>query len=452
MRQLISNIICWCGGANLAILAQCPEERIKFESLGTGVIVTALLSGLAMTFALFSLFTEDFKHKNEVLGGVILFWIIIIFSIDWSLIKTMHKKKEMSPMDWVKYIAGVVFRFMVAGAISFTVAKPMEVKIFQSRLEPEVQLNRSDVFREQDEQMREEAVRDSSNLANTQTRLDDIIVERQGGCQVPDYLALNTEIRELEQERNGLAAKKTKLQSENRTLYNRRDCIIRDSLGQRIGMTDKCRTPYNRNRRMINSLTQQMSSADQAIAAKTAEANDIKEQWLNSLQSRQENAEASVELAVVEYDNNQQQRLEQEEVQNKSLNYYKPNLMTYIEAIHTLEKKEEGKYIFYTRWLVFLVILLIDTAPIMIKLLSKRGSYEEIFERIQYEQQVQQAQMQFLADRERIANERLIKDIDAIQGHLLREAMAQYYADEYKNMGTRYKDYFTTDQNDDAND
>jgi len=452
MRQLISNIICWCGGANLAILAQCPEERGKFESLGTGIIMTALLSGLAMSFALFTLFTQEFQNRNWVLSGVIFFWIIIIFSIDWSLIKTMYKKREMKALDWIKYIAGILFRFMVAGAISFTVAKPLEVKLFQSRLETEVLLNRSHVFREQDKNMKEEVARDSSNLANQQARLDDVNGERLAGCQDPDFLALIVELGKLEKELNGLKNKNTSLRSENRALYNREDCIIRDTLGQRVGMELKCRTQYNRNNKRVNSLAREINSINQKISNREKEASDIKEQWTKSLLSRQENAENSADLALAEFENNQQQRIEQEEVQNVSLNFYQPNLMTYIEAIHSLEKKEEGKYIFYTRWLIFMVILLIDTAPIIIKLLIKRGSYEEIFDRIQYEQLVQQKQMKFLADRERIANERLIKDIDAIQGHLLREAMTQYYADEHKSMAMRYKDYFTIDQNDNAND
>ena len=70
---------------------------------------------------------------------------------------------------------------------------------------------------------------------------------------------------------------------------------------------------------------------------------------------------------------------------NNVTSEYKPNLITYIKAMSTLEAKSDGEFVFYVRWLIFFLILMVDTAPIIIKLLFKRGSYEEIVERIEYE-------------------------------------------------------------------
>lgn len=446
MRKFFSNFVCWCGGADLTILNQCPEERNKFESLGTGVIVTALLSGIAMAFALFSLFTEDFFNKNWILGAFIAFWTFIIFSIDWSLIKTMRKKEKMSLGDQLKYFAGVLFRFMVAGAISFTITKPLEVRLFQSRLETEVVKNKYAVFKEENARMDQGARMDSSAMANANNTLETILKERRTGCQEPKFISLTTEMGQLEKEKESLKAKLRAFQSENLRLYNRSDCIIYDTNGKIVRLTDKCERLHSQNQNRMNAITSKIQSIANEIGIKKQEADGIYSSWATSLNTQQSVASDSRTTAQSQFSENQTARNKQITEQNIGLENYKPNLMTYIEAIHTLEKRDEGRYVFYTRWLLFLVILLIDTAPIVIKLLSKRGPYEQILERIEYEQKVQQEQLRFLANKEKSANEGLISDVEAMQRYLLREAMEHYYKNEVKNMGTRYQDYFYTDQ------
>ena len=80
----LNYFLCWAGGADLDILAQCPEERSKFQALGLGVLVTCSMAFISMGFALFSLYSEPFSGRKFILPLFMVFWSIVIFSIEVS--------------------------------------------------------------------------------------------------------------------------------------------------------------------------------------------------------------------------------------------------------------------------------------------------------------------------------------------------------------------------------
>jgi len=65
------------------------------------------------------------------------------------------------------------------------------------------------------------------------------------------------------------------------------------------------------------------------------------------------------------------------------------------------------------------VIICIDTSPIVVKLLTKRGVYEEMVE-------ADEDRMRFLSKQESLSNKFLIKDLALAQKDILSEAVKQW--------------------------
>ncbi|MEI2757339.1 MAG: hypothetical protein V9F46_12900 [Chitinophagaceae bacterium] len=70
MKEILSNIVLFCGGANIRFLRtdnNGPNERHKFYPIGLGVIITALLGFISMMFATHSIFGANSFGEEIVL-------------------------------------------------------------------------------------------------------------------------------------------------------------------------------------------------------------------------------------------------------------------------------------------------------------------------------------------------------------------------------------------------
>ena len=119
----ISNIFSYFGGAYLPALKETPSDRSKFVTIGLFVFNTALLAFITMSFALHSVFRSN--EEGWLIWVVAGFWAIVIFSIDWGLVKTMKKVPNASWAEFKTYtgiVIPTILRIIVATIISFTIS------------------------------------------------------------------------------------------------------------------------------------------------------------------------------------------------------------------------------------------------------------------------------------------------------------------------------------------
>jgi predicted permease len=145
MKETLSNIVLFCGGANVKFLREnCPNERHKFYPIGLGVIITAFLGFISMMFATHSIFGANSFGEEIVLILFSFFWAFAIFTIDWGLVKTMRKSKNEDPTigERIRLALPIIFRLLVALILSFSISRPMEVKIYEKRLKAQIETDR----------------------------------------------------------------------------------------------------------------------------------------------------------------------------------------------------------------------------------------------------------------------------------------------------------------------
>src|ERR1700761_4000391 len=119
------HFLWWCAGAYQRLLKDCPSEHAKYAGLGGVILATFALASLSAGYAIYSVFDNPLWAF-----GFALLWGLIIFNFDRFLVSTM-RKYGMSRRRQV-WIAAP--RIVLALLIGITIARPLELKIFEKKI------------------------------------------------------------------------------------------------------------------------------------------------------------------------------------------------------------------------------------------------------------------------------------------------------------------------------
>ena len=124
-KKADTNFLWWCSGAHQELLKQFPSEHSKYFGLGGVILATFVLAALSSGYAINSVF----GNWGWTLGFAII-WGLIIFNFDRFLVSTM-RKYGVSPR---KQLSMALPRMALAILIGFTIARPLELKIFEKEI------------------------------------------------------------------------------------------------------------------------------------------------------------------------------------------------------------------------------------------------------------------------------------------------------------------------------
>jgi hypothetical protein len=126
--QKLTSFFWFCSGANTDLLKKCPTESSKYVGIGATVFFTGLFAAMAAGYSLFTVFDSYFA---ATLFGVI--WGLMIFNLDRFIVSSMRKDKVAG-----REFAMAIPRILLAILISIVIAKPLELKIFDKEIQPEL--------------------------------------------------------------------------------------------------------------------------------------------------------------------------------------------------------------------------------------------------------------------------------------------------------------------------
>ena len=139
--NVIQDFFLTCAGINKTILKRTPTEVNKYIGIGATIFFTGVFATLAAGFALHTIF-----NSMWLVIPVSLLWGLMIFNLDRFIVSTMKKKGVF----WRDF-ATASPRIILAIIISIVIAKPMELKIFESEIESELVKMEQETFKVQDE-------------------------------------------------------------------------------------------------------------------------------------------------------------------------------------------------------------------------------------------------------------------------------------------------------------
>lgn len=155
----ITRMLWWCCGADKHILARCTfADHVKFACLGGIVLATGVLAAIAGGFAFYIIFSPkgDALNKDpfswQIMLGALIFglvWGNIIFNLDRYIVASTGKGDGTEKITKTEFFNAIPRMFM-GTIIALTISKPLEIRIFKSEIDAELQ-KKQNIFRaEQD--------------------------------------------------------------------------------------------------------------------------------------------------------------------------------------------------------------------------------------------------------------------------------------------------------------
>ena len=157
----LTSFFLFCAGADKSILKRTPTDVNKYASIGATVFFTGIFAAIAGGFALFSVFKSVFV---SVLFGVV--WGLMIFNLDRYIVMSIKKKDNR----WKEFSMALP-RLILAVLIAFVIAKPLELKLFETEINSELVLMEQERYKEQESTLR---TRFSPEIVNIQLEIKDL--------------------------------------------------------------------------------------------------------------------------------------------------------------------------------------------------------------------------------------------------------------------------------------
>ncbi len=142
MRKVV-QFFWFCSGADVEILKRCPSETSKYTGIGATVFFTGVFAFLSASYALYTVFDNFF---SAIAFGIV--WGLMIFNLDRFIVSSMRKEGRTA-----REFAMAVPRLLLAILISVVIARPLELKIFEKEIAPELVVMEQEKYAEQERQL-----------------------------------------------------------------------------------------------------------------------------------------------------------------------------------------------------------------------------------------------------------------------------------------------------------
>ncbi|MDN5200773.1 DUF4407 domain-containing protein [Fulvivirgaceae bacterium BMA10] len=130
-----------CSGSDIALLKRCPTDSNKYIGIGATIFFTGLLAAISASYGLFTVFDSVII---AIAFGIV--WGAMIFNLDRYIVSSMKKNGNA----WRQFSMALP-RLILAILIAVVISKPLELKIFESEIEAELILMEQEIFKEQED-------------------------------------------------------------------------------------------------------------------------------------------------------------------------------------------------------------------------------------------------------------------------------------------------------------
>jgi len=130
-----------CSGSNQSLLNRTPTELNKYAGIGATIFFTGVFATLAGSYAIYTVFQS---YVAAVFFGLV--WGLMIFNLDRYIVSTMRKTGRV-----FKDSLMTLPRLALAILIALVIAKPLELKIFDTEIQAELVSMQQEKYKEQED-------------------------------------------------------------------------------------------------------------------------------------------------------------------------------------------------------------------------------------------------------------------------------------------------------------
>jgi hypothetical protein len=374
----IQRFFLLCSGADKEIIYQCSTEWNKYSGIGATIFFTGLLASLSGGYALYTIF----RGAPNALTYAMLFgilWGFVIFNLDRFIVSSIKKEGKFR-----KELLYSSPRIVLAIIISVVIAKPLEVRIFESRIEQQILEDKRQKLA--DEKLSIDKLNDITALDNTLTKkssdLHKLDSLRQGDPTTEGFRSLLRDRDVVSKDANDIAETNNKLIAD----YNGKIALVRNNPASYIkndSATNSKPKLVQQAAREINDLAYSRNQLNKAINTANQRVRDLD----TEIQKQREDYRAEMKKKIKDGEAEQQEIAERKSkadsigreqfdesvaVKEKS---YSNNFITQLEALSNLTSSQSTMR--WTSWLIMLLFIVIEISPVLVKLLSAKGPYDD---------------------------------------------------------------------------
>lgn len=378
--SLIQRFFLLCSGANKQIIYQCPTEWNKYSGIGATIFFTGILASISGGYALYTIF-RDTEHAliYAILFGVL--WGFVILNLDRFIVSSIKKEGNFR-----RELLFSLPRFILAIIISVVIAKPLEVRLFDSRIQQQILEDKRSKLEE--EKLAIDKLNDLTALKNT-------LYEENSALQKLDSIKqgdpTSEGFRNLIGERDAALIEAGKVAERNNPRiadYNAKINQVRNNTENYIERVDSATSKLIRRLtqqaiREINDLAstrneliREMKIARQRVLDLDAEIqkqrDDHKAAITKQIDDKRVEIQQTVQKKYKADSTASDQFQESVEVKRKS---YTNNFITQLEALSNLTSSQSTMR--WTSWLIMLLFIVIEISPVLVKLISAKGPYDD---------------------------------------------------------------------------
>lgn len=306
----------WCSGEIMGILEKLPSEKNKYVGIGAAIFATGVLATLSGILAFNTVFNS---LKLAIPLGI--FYGMLIFNLDRFVTSSMKKpgseEEEYLPFEkvWNNFYnqwLPAIPRILIAILIGITISKPLELELFRPEVEKELK------------------VVEKQELKRIKKGIEDSYAQLQ--LKKEEVKDLKMEIAELEAETREVES----------AFVGEADGTTGTGLK---GYEDVAKIKENRFNRI-------KTENDKKIDRKYEKIKRLEDDILLSNKKLETEKLAAEEKAKIH------------------------GFLDKIKALSSLINLEENHAMKATNYLIVFLIILIETAPVFVKLISSRGPYD----------------------------------------------------------------------------
>ena len=385
--NILQRFFILCSGANREIIYQCPTEWNKYAGIGATILLTGILASISGGYALYTIFRGMPNSLNYAIAFGVL-WGFVILNLDRFIVLSIKKEGKVR-----KELYQSIPRFIIAIIISIVIAKPLEVRMYEDRIQQ--QMNEDKLKKLEGEKISIGRINGIPTLDNSiaqgASELNNLDKLKRGDPETDGFRRLleerNTawnDMNSVSKNNNaaidGYNAKINQIRADPNNIR-----IITDSTGRVINriLTTLAAREVNDLAYKRNLLSKEIKTAQHKVQGLDAEIKKERNEY-QSLMTKQ------IEDKRAEIKQTKETKAKAERVADKQFDEskkvkeisYTNNFISQIEALNHLTASEPSMR--RTSWLIALLFIVIEIAPVLSKLLSAKGPYDEMLSAAEY--------------------------------------------------------------------
>ena len=327
----ITQFFWWSAGVDKKILLSCSySDHVKYEGIGGVVVATAFMAALSMGFAMQTIF-----HELYVSIPIAIVWSLIVFNLDRFIVSSTGKGDGEATIS-LKELGNATPRLLMAILLGLTISAPLETVIFNSEIQRE--------------------------WTDTKVQL-----AKKSNYDISDLVAANT--NDLNKK---ITEKKKEIETQDEKIVAQQQAASDEKQrGGHGALTDSAVIRTARMEQYRNSLVLELGSLQDAL-------NKMVPQMIKD----QDSAKAVILRDTAGF-LDKVMMLEKLSSEGKKIPTVDP-------ATNTIKKNPDGTVeqieivspAFWAVWLVRLLFMIIEIAPVLLKLMLVKSPYDYMTENV----------------------------------------------------------------------